>query len=126
MNLLPFDGMVGNGTKSVLLGETPIAIPEMISGANGRLTLGVRPEHVRLDDGAGYRGRIVASEYLGTTQIITLDTPQGAVKARVGSGVLVKVGQTTGMSFDPRSITLFADNGHALASGANQKVLSHG
>ena len=126
MNLLPFDGMVGNGTASVTLGDTPIAIPEMISGANGKLTLGVRPEHVRLDDGAGYRGRIVASEYLGTTQIITLDTPQGAVKARVGSGVVVKVGQTTGMSFDPRSITLFGDNGHALASGANQKVLNHG
>ena len=126
MNLLPFDGMVGNGTMSVTLGDTKIAIPEMISGANGRLTLGVRPEHVRLDDGAGYRGRIVASEYLGTTQIITLDTPQGAVKARVGSGVVVKVGQTTGMSFDPRSITLFGDNGHALASGANQKVLNHG
>ena len=126
MNLLRFDAMVGNGSQSVNLAGTPVAIPEMISGANGTLTLGVRPEHVRLSDAAGFRGRIVASEYLGTTQIITLDTALGAVKARVGSEVVVKAGDLTGLEFDPRSISLFADTGHALISTANQKVLSHG
>lgn len=126
MNLLKFDGMVGNGSDHVSLGETAVNIPEMISGANGSLTLGVRPEHVRLDDTSGYRARIVASEYLGTTQIITLDSAFGAVKARIGSDQNVSIGDTTGLAFDPRSITLFADNGHALISKANQKVLSHG
>jgi multiple sugar transport system ATP-binding protein len=126
MNLLRFDGMVGNGSASVSLSGTAMEIPEMISGANGVLTLGVRPEHVRLDDAANYRGRIVASEYLGTTQIITLDTACGPVKARIGSETAIKIGDTTGLHFDPRSISLFAANGHALVSKANQKVLNHG
>lgn len=126
MNLLSFEGMVGNGSASVSLSDTAIQIPEMISGANGTLTLGVRPEHVRPDDTAGYRGRIVASEYLGTTQIVTFDSPHGPVKARVGSDIAVKIGDTTGLSFDPRSITLFAANGHALISKANKMVLNHG
>ncbi len=126
MNLLTFDGMVGNGSTSVALSGTPVAVPELISGASGALTLGVRPEHVRLDDGAPFRGRIVASEYLGTTQIVSLDSAHGPVKARIGSDVAVKVGDLTGMAFDPRSITLFADNGRALISTANQKVLHHG
>ncbi|MES2968403.1 MAG: ABC transporter ATP-binding protein [Pseudomonadota bacterium] len=126
MNLLDFDGMVGNGTDHVWLADTRVQVPRMISGASGTLTFGVRPEHVRLDDAAGFRGRITATEYLGTTQIVTLDTPLGPVKARCGSQIAVRIGDTTGLGFDPRSITLFADNGHALLSVANQKVLQHG
>jgi len=126
MNLLPFDGMVGNGTDMVTLSGTQIAIPEMLSGADGSLTLGVRPEHVHLDDASDFRGRIVASEYLGTTQVITLDSAHGQIKARTGSQTSVRIGDTTGLRFDRRSITLFAANGHALISTANQKVLNHG
>lgn len=126
MNLLPFDGMVGHGSTRVTLGDAPLQIPEMIGGASGMLTLGVRPEHVRLDDAAPYRGRILAAEYLGTTQIITLDTAHGPVKARIASDRVARIGETTGLDFDPRSISLFAANGHALVSKANQKVLTHG
>jgi multiple sugar transport system ATP-binding protein len=126
MNLLPFPGMVGHGTTLVRLGEAAIPIPEMISGASGALTLGVRPEHVRLDDAAELRAEVVASEYLGTTQIVTLMTSHGAVKARIGSEVAVRTGARTGLSFDPRSITLFSENGHALLSKANERVLRHG
>jgi len=126
MNLLPFNGMVGNGATSVRLHDTVVAIPEMVTGTEGVLTFGGRPEHVRLDDAAGYRGRVVATEYLGTTQIVTLDTPCGAVKARLASDKAVRIGETIGLAFDARSISLFASNGHALVSTANQKVLTHG
>lgn len=126
MNLLPFTGMVGNGAVSVRLQDTDVAIPEVITGTEGDLTLGVRPEHVRLDDAAGYRGRVVATEYLGTTQIVTLDTGLGPVKARLASSVSVRVGEATGLAFDARSISLFGATGHALISKANQGVLAHG
>ena len=126
MNLLGFDGMVDQGSGSVELGDAQITIPEMIQGARGALSLGVRPEHVKLNDAAPYRGRITAVEYLGTTQIITLDSANGPIKARIASDTAVQIGQTTGLHFDPRSITLFDGNGQALISKANQKVLSHG
>ena len=126
MNLLKFEGMVGNGTDVVTLSDVQVPIPAMISGADGPLTFGVRPEHVHIDDAAEFRGRIVASEYLGTTQIVTLDTALGPVKARINAQVAVVIGDTAGLRFDSRSITLFGANGHALISKANQKVLSHG
>ena len=126
MNLLPFSGMVGNGATSVQLGDALLQVPQVLDGAGGALTFGVRPEHVRLDDAAPYRGRVLASEYLGTTQIVTLDTDHGPVKARIASDRRVSPGDQTGLTFDPRSITLFAENGDALISVANQKVLSHG
>jgi multiple sugar transport system ATP-binding protein len=127
MNFLDFSGMIGKGHDEVRLNDISIKVPQSLDGANGKLTLGVRPEHVKLDDAAPYRGRIVATEYLGTTQIVTLDTPNGALKARVASSEAIAVGQTTGLHFDPRTITLFEnEHGHALRSRANEGVLIHG
>ncbi|WP_284261685.1 ABC transporter ATP-binding protein [Roseicyclus amphidinii] len=127
MNFLEFDGMIGAGHDEVRLNGVAVKVPEAIDGASGKLTLGVRPEHVKLDDAAPYRGRIVASEYLGTTRIVTLDTPGGVLKARIPSSEAVVVGQTTGLSFDARTLTLFENtHGHALRSHANAGVLAHG
>ena len=127
MNFLDFNGAVSNGATKVALNDVNIDIPEVLGGINGDVTFGIRPEHIRLDDAAPYRGRVTATEYLGTTQIVLMDTPNGAVKARVASSEPVQVGQTTGLSFDPRTVTLFdANSGKALLSHANQGVLSHG
>ena len=127
MNFLRFEGEAGPGAETVRLGETAVAIPALRQGARGRLALGVRPEHVRLDDAAPYRGRVRATEYLGATQIVTLDTPHGPVKARVASSDPVSVGAATGLAFDARTLTVFeADGGRALVSAANERTLAHG
>ncbi|MEY8099335.1 ABC transporter ATP-binding protein [Falsihalocynthiibacter sp. S25ZX9] len=127
MNFLDFSGMVGSNANQVSLGDTLFQIPKQIDGAVGNLTLGVRPEHVKLNDNAEYRGRVVATEYLGTTQIVSLATANGMVKARVASTEKISVGQTTGLNFDARTITIFdAETGRALKSQANEKVLNHG
>jgi multiple sugar transport system ATP-binding protein len=127
MNFLDFQGMVGKGMDRVSLGNVAFDLPRLLEGAEGGLTLGVRPEHVRLDDAAPYRGRVLAAEYLGTTQIMSVDTPFGPVKARIASHEKVAVGQTTGLRFDARTISLFdAHTGRALVSEANEGVLIHG
>jgi multiple sugar transport system ATP-binding protein len=127
MNFLDFHGMVGNGSTEVQLNDVAIEVPENREGANGDLTFGIRPEHIRLEDAAPYRGRVTATEYLGTTQIVTLETANGDVKARLSSSEKISVGDQTGLHFDPRTITLFnAETGQALKSAANAEVLNHG
>lgn len=127
MNFLDFRGMVGTGEGQVKMGDAVFDVPRLREGLNGDLTFGVRPEHVQLDDGSGYRGTVTAVEYLGTTQIVTLDTANGAVKARIASNRTAQIGDQTGLRFDPRTITLFdADTGRALRSEANEGVLKHG
>jgi multiple sugar transport system ATP-binding protein len=127
MNFLDFQGMIGKGSDEVRLNDISLSVPKSIDGANGAISFGVRPEHVKLDDAAAYRGRIKATEYLGTTQIVTLETANGEIKARVASSENVKVGDQTGLTFDPRTITLFdAETGAALRSQANEGVLVHG
>ena len=127
MNFLDFNGTVGNGADAVDMGDARFSMPRQLDGASGDLTLGVRPEHVHLNDAATYRGEITATEYLGTTQIVTLKTRHGRVKARIASHMKVRVGERTGLDLDARTLTLFnAGTGRALLSEANREALHHG
>ncbi|MDG1459589.1 MAG: ABC transporter ATP-binding protein [Pseudoprimorskyibacter sp.] len=127
MNFLEFQGVADEGAQSIQLGDSTHQVPSIREGAKGKLTFGVRPEHVALDDAAPYRGRALATEYLGTTQIVTFETPNGVLKARLPSSERIDHGQITGLRFDPRTVTLFdAESGAALKSEANEKVLSNG
>ncbi|MDP3339328.1 ABC transporter ATP-binding protein [Frigidibacter sp.] len=127
MNFLSYEGTAPPGTTEVALGHSRFGIPELREGCSGELALGVRPEHVRLDDASDYRARVVAVEYLGTTQIVTLRTGHGDIKARVLGDTLVREGETTGLSLDARTLTLFdRKSGRALRSAASERVLAHG
>lgn len=127
MNFLNFEGMVGSGSKTIDLGSTKVKIPVLRQGAKGALTLGVRPEHVHFADNSRYRGKVIATEYLGTTQIVTVATANGEVKARASSTVKVSSGETVGLTFDERTLTVFeGEHGFALRSAANEGVLGNG
>jgi multiple sugar transport system ATP-binding protein len=124
MNFLPFEGAVAQGADTVMLGEHAVSTPRQLQAASGRLALGVRPEHIALDDQAPYRGRVTAVEYLGTTQIVTLDTPHGSVKARVAATDRARIDDQVGLALNPATLTLFqADSGRALHSELNAGVL---
>jgi multiple sugar transport system ATP-binding protein len=127
MNFLRFNGSFRRGDASVALGGVRIGTPELHEEACARnLVLGVRPEHVSLDDSAGYRGRIIATEYLGTTQIVTLDTPHGTVKARIPAADVVRSGDTVGIAFRAETLSLFDEgSGRAMRTAANAGV-NHG
>ena len=124
MNFLRFEGGFRPGDRSVNLGGTAFATPELLEEAGGRkLALGVRPEHVVISDDGAYRGRIEAVEYLGTTQIITLSTGHGVVKARTPSDRPARVGETVGLGFTPSTLALFdAGTGRAFRTAANAGV----
>lgn len=127
MNFLRFEGTVAEGASTVQMSGQAFGIPRQIQGASGNLVFGVRPEHVTLSDSGDYRGEVLASEYLGTTQIISLDTPNGELKARIDSSQVVSDGDKVGLSFDAPNISLFDEaNGQALASELNHKVLGNG
>ncbi len=127
MNFLRFNGNVDTGGKSVTFGHNKMLIPQMREPFEGDLAFGVRPEHVRLTDKSNYRGEVKATEYLGTTQIVTLKTSHGVVKARTAAGEVARVGETVGLEFDAKTITLFdTQTGRALRSEMNEGVLAHG
>lgn len=127
MNFIPFQGSVSPGDTTVHLGSIPVAVPHQLGTHHGDLVLGIRPEHVLLSDNAQLRAKVVALEYLGTTQIVVLDTSYGEIKARVDANHSVAVGDQVGIAFTADTITLFEkDSGAAIRSDLNDEVLAHG
>ena len=118
MSFLRFEGAVRRGARSVRIGEAAVNVPELHEdGAQGALALGARPEHVMLCDDGPIRGHVFGAEYLGTTQIVTLDTHHGQVKARLPASINVRLGDNVGLEFHTEGLALFdATSGRALRS----------
>jgi multiple sugar transport system ATP-binding protein len=122
MNLLKLETPLRRGDRTLTLDGAVIEMPEIHEDhGSGGLTLGVRPEHVSFDDGSPLRGRVFGAEYLGTTQVVTVNTTYGQVKARLPSAIRVKSGDTVGLSLRPDRLAVFdAQSGRALRSALDE------
>ncbi len=126
MNFLTFDGRLDASSTDVQLDGQRLPIPSSKEAFAGEIVYGIRPEHIQLSDEAGYRGEVIAAEYLGTTQIVTLTTEHGDVKARIASDQPARVGEQVGLAFNGRTVTLFDPKaGRALRSELNENVFAH-
>ena len=118
MNFLDVEGGQGTGAAEVRLCGAQVPVPELREQvAAGSLVLGMRPEHVRFDDASALRGEVIGAEYLGTTQIVTVTVGAAQLKARIAADVVVREGESVGLTFDTARLSLFdRASGRALAS----------
>jgi multiple sugar transport system ATP-binding protein len=108
MNFLPFRGSLQAGAQAIRLGDRDVAVPAAREALpESDLFLGVRPEHVRFSDLGVVRGEVYGSEYLGTTQIVTVMTRYGALKARSPASVAFRTGENVGLDFRPDTLSIF-------------------
>lgn len=122
MNFLPFRGGLQTGAEAIRLGERDVAIPAAREAmAESELVLGVRPEHVRFTDRGMVRGEVYGTEYLGTTQIVTVTTQYGALKARSPSNRSFRTGETVGLDFRPDTLSIFEKaSGRAIRTALHE------
>jgi multiple sugar transport system ATP-binding protein len=122
MNFLPFRDSLQAGAQAIRLGERDVAIPTAREAlAETDLVLGVRPEHVRVTDQGMVRGEVYGSEYLGTTQIVTVTTRYGALKARSPASVSFRVGENIGLDFRPDTLSIFdKQSGRAIRTALHE------
>ena len=118
MNFLHFHAGIARGAGETLLGDAVIRMPALHEDVAPRdLALGVRPEHIAFDDSSALRGSVYGSEYLGTTQIVTVNTPFGQVKARTKSTGEVRPGENVGLRLASSRLSLFdKQSGRAVRS----------
>jgi multiple sugar transport system ATP-binding protein len=108
MNFLPVHSGLRKGATTLRVNGAAIAVPEIREELpESELALGVRPEHIRFDDSAALRGSVFGAEYLGTTQIVTVTTEHGPLKARLPANVRVADGDTVGLAFRGERLSLF-------------------
>ena len=118
MSFLRFEGTVQAGQSTVTIDGAAIEVPELReSCAHGALALGIRPELVRFSDSSVLRGEVFGTEYLGTNQIVTVETGRGQIRARMPSHQRVEPGANVGIECAPERLVVFdARDGHALDS----------
>jgi multiple sugar transport system ATP-binding protein len=127
MNFLGFHDRLATGSDAVRLGECDVRVPQLHEDIEEReLVLGVRPEDIRLQDDGPVRGEIFGAEYLGTTQIVTLTTAHGTLRARLPAGIAMRRGDRVGLSFRAERLSLFDKaSGRALRTALMEGEL-HG
>ena len=125
MNFIRFTAGLPRGARAARVGEAEIAMPEIRAEvAPGELALGVRPEHVRFSDASPLRGAIYGSEYLGTNQIVTVETANGLVRARLPADQAYRIGERVGLTFASERLSLFeCGTGRAVPSALNDGAL---
>ena len=127
MNFLHFHAGIACGASEALLGDALIPIPALHEDVAPRdLALGVRPEHIAFDDNSALRGSVYGSEYLGTNQIVTVNTPFGQVKARTKSTGEVRPGENVGLRLSSSRLSLFDKQSGRAVRSALYEGAAHG
>jgi multiple sugar transport system ATP-binding protein len=117
MNFLPFDAALSVGADVIQIGGAVVSVPALREDVPmSKLLCGVRPEHVRFADDSKLRAQVVGTEYLGTSQIITVTTDVGGMlRAKVSADSTVTRGDHVGLRFDAGAVSLFDQvSGRAL------------
>ena len=76
MNFLSFERWPRTkGAREIVVQGARSRVPEVREDvAPADMALGIRPEHIRFDDSSKLRGAVYGAEYLGTTQIVAVET----------------------------------------------------
>ncbi len=122
MNFVDCEGTLAPGTDRVRVAGIETAVPALREAVGGgRAVLGIRPEYVQLGDDFALRGAVYGVEYMGARQVVTLDTEAGRLRARIGAGPKLAIGETVGLGFAPdRGIVFDPASERAVASALFQ------
>jgi multiple sugar transport system ATP-binding protein len=119
MNFLPVDGAVHAGDETVRLHDAAVSIPRCDATAE-RALLGIRPEHVVIDEHGPLRGKVIADEYLGSHQVLIIETAVGTLRARTSKDARLAAGSPVGLSFRrDRTLLYDAASGRLLPGAAH-------
>jgi len=101
-------GFIGSPKMNFISGEA--------ARQRGAATIGVRPEHLKVDrEGKDWRGTVSAAEHLGSDTFLYVDAgPVGALTARYVGELDLAAGDKVSLSPDPGRIHRFDDSGNAL------------
>ena len=125
MNFLPVDRGVDAGSEAVQLHGAAVPVPRCEAAAE-RVLLGIRPEHVVIDERGPLRGKVIADEYLGSHQVLVIETALGVVRVRAGKDDGLPAGSPVGLSFRKERTLLYDAQSGRLLPRAAQTIPAYG
>ncbi len=127
MNFIDFEAGLARGATAVTVGGAQLGLPAVRDAvATTALLYGVRPEHVSINDQSAFRAEVLGTEYLGTSQIVSLSTKDGhLLRAKVDINTPAQRGDHVGLAFDAAQISLFDKaSGLAIATARDDVAVS--
>ncbi len=111
MSFLSGAAPVAPGDRTLRVDDVNIPIPQQLEGSP-QVLLGLRPERVRLISSGGHpdqvlRGEVLTAEYLGSHQIVVVQTRAGIVRARVDKALRVTLNESVGLEFESSHLILY-------------------
>ncbi len=108
MNFLPIQSGLAAGSTSAAVPGGTVSFPKIHEALpeHGGF-VGARPEHLSLCDTGSVRGEVFGVEYMGSRQLVTLDTPSGRVRVRADNQAKAYVGETIGVDFNSSALVVF-------------------
>ncbi|TMH98112.1 MAG: ABC transporter ATP-binding protein [Betaproteobacteria bacterium] len=105
MNLVALDdGRTGGPSGAVIRGT---AGPAVLPGRGAGLTLGIRPEHIRLVDQGGVPAAVISAEYHGADTVVTARVGGELVLVRAPGQVALATGAQVRLGWEPDAVHLF-------------------
>lgn len=95
---------VGTGQFSIAGAQLALNAPDNATKAS---LLGLRPEHIRLDDAAAWRGVVNLVEPTGADTYVVVDTAAGKVTVRAAPQTQVRPGDAVGLEIQADHVTWF-------------------
>ena len=124
MNVLParVAGYTPLGVRLALPGGDLLDIPAkgLAAAPGSGVQLGIRPEHMRLGDGAGHiPAQVALAEHLGSETILHLDVPDGSTLVVRADGLArTKQGDRVSVGLPPEACHVFDAEGRTLHNGS--------
>ena len=113
MNLI--DGQAGEGGAFVING---VVLPLSAPAHTGKLQLGLRPEHIALDDAAPWRGKVLVVEPTGADTYLVVETVAGRVTVRTAPQLSIQPGDNVRLAVKGEHASWFdASSGERVQYG---------
>jgi multiple sugar transport system ATP-binding protein len=122
MNLLPVEAMIEFGRLHIRgegLRIHPLPVPRAAGTLGGKVTIGVRPEHLAVGEAGPntISGALFANENMGPEKLVTLERRDAArFTARIFTDEAIALGERVTLSFETRHVTLFDADGNRIAA----------
>src|SRR2546422_11776951 len=81
--------------------------PAVLPGRGAGLTLGIRPEHIRLVDQGGVPGAVISAEYHGADTVVTARVGEELLMVRAAGQVALATGAQVRLGWEPDAVHLF-------------------
>ena len=111
-------------TVALQLGGSKVEVPagSGLSSVEGTITLGLRPEHLALDEKGPLTGEVRAVEQLGSVSFVYCKVAGQEVCVQTQALFLPRVGDSVRLNFMPEDVYLFDGNGTTVSPPKTDKV----